>query len=393
MRSSSRAVAPGGWAASTRARSSSRGARSCERALAAADGAAHRVVVGDPAPASVPSGVRVVREEPVYSGPASAVMAGVDALAEAGSTATWVFVLACDVVRSARADGRAPGRRGCGIRTPTDSFRSTRSRAARFWSGCTGCRALRAARDAIGEVADSSMKRLLEPLRLVEVPVGAGATADVDTPEQARGARHRASAGPEPTVLRAGAVSRMRDSGPTNSAPAACTGHRRVAVSNPPRASRSPTTSSPRRRSRVRQFGDGRLGGGRARARGGWASRSTPATMSTHRRWSRARASTDHDRRGSAVRHVGRGALGGRGRRACRDRRRRAGARRCGTACAACARGTTSAPQERKPRSARSCSVAARSSRRRGSGSRPRVAVDTVSGARAADGRPGGGRR
>ena len=154
------------------------------RALAAASVAGNRVVVGNPAAASVPSGVRVVREEPVYSGPASAVMAGIDALAEAGSTATWVFVLACDVVRSAELTGalldgaeRHPDADGI---VPVDQ-----ESRRQLLVGLYRKSALRAARDRIGDVAGLSVKRLLESLQLVEVEVASGASDDVDTPEQA----------------------------------------------------------------------------------------------------------------------------------------------------------------------------------------------------------------
>ncbi|NEN04590.1 NTP transferase domain-containing protein [Diaminobutyricibacter tongyongensis] len=156
-----------------------------ERALAAAASASHRVVVGDPATAAVPSGVRVVREEPMFSGPASAVMAGVDALAEAGSTATWVFVLACDVVRSAELTGallagaeRHPDADGV---VPIDQ-----ESRRQLLVGLYRVSALRASRDGIGDVANISMKRLLEPLSLVELPDDGYASADVDTPEQAQ---------------------------------------------------------------------------------------------------------------------------------------------------------------------------------------------------------------
>jgi molybdopterin molybdotransferase len=156
-----------------------------ERALAAASSASHRVVVGDPAVAGVPAGVRVVREEPMFSGPASAVMAGVDALAEAGSTATWVFVLACDVVRSAELTDALLA--GAEQHPDTDGVVPVDDESRRqLLVGLYRVSALRASRDGIGDVADISMKRLVEPLSLVELPDGGQATADVDTPEQAR---------------------------------------------------------------------------------------------------------------------------------------------------------------------------------------------------------------
>ncbi len=155
------------------------------RALEAATVAGNRVVVGNPALAGVPSGVRVVRERPVFSGPASAVMAGVDALAEAGSTATWVLVLACDVVRSGDLTGAlleaAEGHPDADGVVPVDE-----ESRRQMLVGLYRRSALSAARDGIGDVADLSMKRLLESLRLIEVLAGPGAAADVDTPEQAR---------------------------------------------------------------------------------------------------------------------------------------------------------------------------------------------------------------
>ncbi|WP_345762053.1 NTP transferase domain-containing protein [Diaminobutyricibacter sp. McL0608] len=196
-----------------------------ERALAAADGAAHRIVVGDAAPASVPPGVRVVREEPVHSGPASAVMAGVDALASAGSTATWALVIACDVVHSAEVTGVLLA--GADAHPDADGFVPVDGDGHRqVLIGLYRVAALRAARDAIGGVADSSMKRLLESLRLVEVAVGAGATADVDTPEQA--AALGIGLPPAPTLLAptvADARLRAHELGA-----ARLTGHRRLAV-------------------------------------------------------------------------------------------------------------------------------------------------------------------
>lgn len=171
------------------------------RALAAASIAANRVVVGDPATAGVPSGVRVVREEPVFSGPASAVMAGIDALAEAGSRATWVFVLACDVVRSAEVTDALLA--GAEQHPDSDGVVPVDDESRRqLLVGLYRVSALLAARESIGDVADISMRRLLEPLRLVELPDDGSATADVDTPEQARelGIELPAAAGAPATV-------------------------------------------------------------------------------------------------------------------------------------------------------------------------------------------------
>jgi molybdopterin-guanine dinucleotide biosynthesis protein A len=61
-----------------------------DRALEAVAGADEVVVVGDPHPA--PPGVRFVREDPPYGGPAAALLAGLAALPEGP-----VAVLACDM--------------------------------------------------------------------------------------------------------------------------------------------------------------------------------------------------------------------------------------------------------------------------------------------------------
>ncbi len=156
-----------------------------ERSLDAASMATVRVVVGDCSPARVPPGVRTVREEPIYSGPASAVMAGVDALAVAGSTATWAFVLACDVARSAELTrpllAALEGHPDSDGIVPVDEESRRQSLV-----GLYRVSALRAARESIGDVAGVSMNTLLGRLRLVEIQATPGSTSDVDTPEQAR---------------------------------------------------------------------------------------------------------------------------------------------------------------------------------------------------------------
>ena len=64
-----------------------------ERVVAAADVARDRVVVGESGASVLPSGVRVVREEPPFGGPAAAVAAGVRDLPADGDA---VLLLAGD---------------------------------------------------------------------------------------------------------------------------------------------------------------------------------------------------------------------------------------------------------------------------------------------------------
>lgn len=74
------------------------------RALRAAEGAAKTVVVG-PDPGVLPAGVLACREDPPFSGPASAIAAGLGALAEdpSGTPAPLTLILACDMPHSAAA--------------------------------------------------------------------------------------------------------------------------------------------------------------------------------------------------------------------------------------------------------------------------------------------------
>lgn len=67
-----------------------------DRVLAAAEGAAPRVVVGPPQ--AVPSGVLVVRENPPGGGPVAALAAGLTALSDAGcAPVAWSALLAGDL--------------------------------------------------------------------------------------------------------------------------------------------------------------------------------------------------------------------------------------------------------------------------------------------------------
>lgn len=152
-----------------------------QRALAAAAGASRTVVVGPESGRAVP-GVVFCREQPEFAGPAAAISAGLDALAQGGREAEFTLVLACDMPRvqdavaallsamaSAQADG-AMARAEDGRLQPLAGFYRTaalKTSAAQLSSR--------------GELINGSVRSLLASLEVQPVTVPAGSTADVDT--------------------------------------------------------------------------------------------------------------------------------------------------------------------------------------------------------------------
>jgi len=151
-----------------------------ERVVAAAGGARDRVVVGDAGASVLPPGVRIVREDPPFGGPAAAVAAGVHELAD---DADAVLLLAGDQPFVADAVplllAALPGA------TDGDGTRAVDGRGRPQHLTCIVRRvALVTAIDAAGiggSLDGVSMRRLLEPLRMVDVAVPERATMDVDT--------------------------------------------------------------------------------------------------------------------------------------------------------------------------------------------------------------------
>ncbi|MFF1253633.1 molybdenum cofactor guanylyltransferase [Pseudarthrobacter sp. NPDC058329] len=159
------------------------GATLLEKSLAAAAGASRAVVVG-PDPGLLPEGVLSCREQPVFAGPAAAVAAGLEALANAGSGSAFTLVLACDMPRISSAvqvlrkalesrEFRADGLMACG-----EDGRS--QQLAGFYRTDVLTRAVKelASRDAL---ISGSMRALLASLDLQLVTVPTGSTDDVDT--------------------------------------------------------------------------------------------------------------------------------------------------------------------------------------------------------------------
>lgn len=165
------------------------GARLVDRAVAAARaaGAACCVVVG---PDSLDPGVPVVREDPPFGGPVAGLAAGLAAV----SGPTAVLVLACDLADPASAVGAlvdAWSSRGDAVGVHLVDERGH----PQWLTGIYRRDALDEALAALGDPAGQSARRLLSPLPLHGVEVGASAAADIDTWEDLRIARHRREGG------------------------------------------------------------------------------------------------------------------------------------------------------------------------------------------------------
>ncbi|WP_240341877.1 NTP transferase domain-containing protein [Arthrobacter sp. Alg241-R88] len=153
-----------------------------QRSLAAASGAICTVVVG-PDPGALPAGVLSCREQPEFAGPAAAVAAGLEALAQAGSERTYTLVLACDMPKVSAAvealTAALAGDPGAdAIIACAEDGRA--QQLAGFYRTAVLKRAARelASRGALN---NSSMRALLASLDVQLVTVPAGSTADVDT--------------------------------------------------------------------------------------------------------------------------------------------------------------------------------------------------------------------
>jgi molybdopterin-guanine dinucleotide biosynthesis protein A len=147
-----------------------------EHALAATASAAEVVVVGAPVPTTRP--VAWALEDPPSGGPAAGLLAGVDRL---GSAPALVAVLAVDMPRvlastvgrlvaAVAADPDADG----ALLVDGDGRRQPLAAVYR-------CAALERVRPPRGHEHGLPMRRLVTPLRLVEVPAVRDEACDVDT--------------------------------------------------------------------------------------------------------------------------------------------------------------------------------------------------------------------
>ena len=150
-----------------------------ERVVDAADVARDRVVVGVAGASVLPPEVRVVREEPPFGGPAAAVATGVRELPADGDAVLLLagdqpFVAAAIAPLLAALDGDVDGARAVDADGRAQHLTCVIRRRALD-------DAIAAASDAGRSLDGVSMRRLLEPLRMVDVPVPPEATMDVDT--------------------------------------------------------------------------------------------------------------------------------------------------------------------------------------------------------------------
>ena len=174
------------------------GATLLERAVAAVCGAGRVVVVG-PDPGTLPYGTLTAREDPLYSGPAAAIAAGLLALegqdgevqdseAQEGVVpsaehAPWVLVLACDMPLAAAAvpvllrvlAGHEEAEGAMSV-----SADGRKQPLLGIYRVSALQREVQAAAEQ-GGLANAAVFRLLARLDLLAVPVPAGSTDDVDT--------------------------------------------------------------------------------------------------------------------------------------------------------------------------------------------------------------------
>ncbi|MFO6451374.1 MULTISPECIES: molybdenum cofactor guanylyltransferase [unclassified Aeromicrobium] len=142
-------------------------------AVAAASQADRVVVVGPWRRLDLPREVAWVREDPPLSGPAHAVAAGLAALPPDADGE--VLVLAADLVRPDLLVAALRG--GEGNRVAVDST------GRRQWAACVVRAGELASAVAAAPTEGASLRSLIGRLDPVDVPVGAAAGADLDTPD------------------------------------------------------------------------------------------------------------------------------------------------------------------------------------------------------------------
>jgi len=165
-----------------------------ERAIESVAAAQAIVVVGPNRPA-IPEGALQVREDPPYAGPAAAIDKGLSALGENRVALPLTVVLATDLPSAVPAVGALL------------SVVIVEDRTVDGWAGAdpegrlqpllavyrtaalsSACRSLATER---GSLTGASVRQLLEPLRLLHVPLPTTFTADIDTRADLTAARAR----------------------------------------------------------------------------------------------------------------------------------------------------------------------------------------------------------
>jgi molybdopterin-guanine dinucleotide biosynthesis protein A len=177
------------------------GASLLERALVATAAATEVVVVGDPVPTSRP--VTWAREEPPGGGPAAGLLAGLDTLADDGPALVAVLAVDMPLVSATTFDRLTDALAGAAD-DPDGALLVDDAGHRQLLCGVYRTAALHGARPADRSAEHGlPVRRLLGPLRLVEVPALAEEARDVDTWDDLRAVRGRS--GP-PAVDRRGAA-------------------------------------------------------------------------------------------------------------------------------------------------------------------------------------------
>ena len=154
-----------------------------QRSLAAASGAIRTVVVG-PDSGALPPGVLSCREQPEFAGPAAAVAAGLEELAQAGGERTYTLVLACDMPKVTAAVEALTEALASGGQTADAIIACSEDGRAQQLAGFYRTGVLKKAARKLasrGALNNGSMRALLASLDVQLVTVPAGSTADVDT--------------------------------------------------------------------------------------------------------------------------------------------------------------------------------------------------------------------
>lgn len=151
------------------------GSRLVDTVVGAVCDARQTVVVGD---AAVPDGVVRTREDPAGTGPAAGLGAGLAAIKH---PSPWTMVLCVDLPD---AEGVA-SRLLDAARTAEDHFDGAvivAENRTQWLMGCYRTSALRGAVERFGPLEHAPLRRVLAPLRLVEVEPGRAVPVDLDTP-------------------------------------------------------------------------------------------------------------------------------------------------------------------------------------------------------------------
>ena len=156
------------------------GATLLQRSLGASRDARVAVVVG-PDPGALPEGVLWCREDPPFSGPASAIAAGLAILDEtAGPRAPFTLLLACDMPRVGPALGALRRSLGPGDGAMAVSPDGHRQPLAGFYSTSALRRSVQDL-NSRGALMNGSVSAVLARLDVQLVTVPEGSTDDVDT--------------------------------------------------------------------------------------------------------------------------------------------------------------------------------------------------------------------